>query len=226
MATVQSSQVGDVRIHERGLTAEYLAGGSIVEAVGGAAAVILAILALANIMPTYLASIAAIALGVALLFEGGAIASRYSKLLYETAGPDMAELGSGMSAEVIGGLCGIVLGILALIGLASIELLAVAAIVFGAATLFSSGATSRLNSLTFARHYGTERWTQQVATELVWAATGIGVLAGLAAIVLGILALIGTFSLTLILAAYLVVGGSVLLSGASLGEKMMAMVHH
>jgi hypothetical protein len=218
--------MSDVGVRERERTAEYVATGSIVEAVGGAAAVILAILALANVMPTYLASIAAIALGVALLFEGGAIASRYSKLLYESAGPETTELGSGMSAEVIGGLCGIVLGILALIGLASVELLAVAAIVFGTAVLFSSGATSRLNSLTIARHYGTERWTQQVATELVWASTGIGVLAGFAAIVLGILALIGTYPLTLSLVAFLAVGSSVLLSGASLGEKMMAMIHH
>jgi hypothetical protein len=219
--------MGEVRVHDldRERTAEYLATGSIVEAIGGGAAVVLSILALANVMPTYLASIAAIALGVAMLFEGGAIASRYSKLLYEAA-PDMSHLGSGMSAEVIGGVCGIVLGVLALIGLATVELLSIAAIVFGAAALFSSGATSRLNSLTVARHYGTERWTQQVATELVWAATGIGVLAGLAAIVLGILALIGTYPLTLSLVAFLAIGSCVLLSGASLGEKMMAMIHH
>jgi hypothetical protein len=112
------------------------------------------------------------------------------------------------------------------LGLARVELLVVAAIVFGAAALFSSGAISRLNTLTIARRFGTERWTQHIATEVVWAATGAEALAGLAAIVLGILALIGTYPLTLTLVAFLAVGTSVLLSGASLGEKMISMLHH
>lgn len=59
--------------------------------------VVLAILGLAGVIPLYLAFIATIVLGVALLFEGWTLALRYSKLLSEIGGSFLTatELGGG-----------------------------------------------------------------------------------------------------------------------------------
>ena len=79
---------------------------------------VLAILGLAGVVPMYMAFIATIVLGVALLFEGWALASRYSKLLSEMGGGLLTatELGGGITAEFLAGAAGVALGILALLG--------------------------------------------------------------------------------------------------------------
>lgn len=234
MATVEShsdrfptTREPSVHEHEVERTAEVVAGGSMVEAIAGAAAVVLAILGLAGLLPTYLLSIAAIAVGVALLFEGGAIAVRYSRLLNETAGSRIssAELGGGMGVEVIGGVSGIVLGILALLGLAPMTLTAVAAIVFGGTLLLSSGTATRLNCLAIDCH-GLPDTTRRVAREAVFAAASVQVLVGLGGGILGLLALLGIHPMLLTLIAMLSLGGSVLLSGSAISNKMLGVLHH
>lgn len=212
-------------------TEEVLAGGSLVEAIGGVAAVVLAIVGLGSLtqglFPVYMGSIAAIALGVALVFEGGAIMARYQRLWVESGGEHRTttELGGGMTVEVLGGLAGAVLGILALLGLLPVTLIAVAAVVFGCTLLLGSGATSRLNHL-WLSHHGYHPTAQRISREAVLAASGAQVLVGLAGAVLGILALIGIYPLTLSLVALLCMGGSVLLSGAAVGGRMMAFLTH
>ena len=106
-----------------------------IEAVGGFAAVVLCIVALAMAVATYLPPIAAIVLGVALLFEGGMVASRYWRLPEEVVAGRWAsmELTGGMIAEFLAGVAGVVLGILALLGFASLLLTTIAGLVFGAA---------------------------------------------------------------------------------------------
>jgi hypothetical protein len=162
------------REREEERSAEVVAGGSMVEAIAGVAAVVLAILGLAGLLPVYLLAIAAIAVGVALLFEGGAIAVRYSRLLTETVGSRLssAELDGGMGVEVLGGIAGIVLGILALLGLVPLTLTAVAAIVFGGTLLLSSGTAARLNCLVIDGH-GLPDTTRRVAREAVFAAASV-----------------------------------------------------
>ena len=59
-------------------------GGSIAEGLSGIAAVALAIIGLAHVFPLLMASIATIALGAALAFEGGAISARYAALIEES----------------------------------------------------------------------------------------------------------------------------------------------
>jgi hypothetical protein len=59
---------------------EVMVGGSITEAIGGVAGVVLAIIGLAGVLPLYLAAIAAIAIGVALCAEGGALAATYEDI--------------------------------------------------------------------------------------------------------------------------------------------------
>jgi hypothetical protein len=78
-----------------------LAGGSIVEAADGLAVVVSAILGLAGVVPLYMAFIATILLGVALLFKGWVLASWYSKLLSDIGDSflTLTELGREITAE-------------------------------------------------------------------------------------------------------------------------------
>src|SRR5690606_29009125 len=127
---------------EKEKTAEVVFGGTVAEAIVGAAAVVLAVLGLANIWPGYMASIATIAVGAALLFQGGAVAARYSDLAKRTGA---SEIGGGVSAEILGGAAGIALGVLALLNIMPATLTPVAIIVFGGALIIGSAATARLN---------------------------------------------------------------------------------
>jgi hypothetical protein len=219
-------------VHEE-RTAEVLTGGSVGELVCGIGAVILAILSLAGLFITYLAPIAVIVLGAALFLEGASIAMRFSKMLAEVRGgreENEIELGGGMAAEVGGGLGAIVLGILALVGVAPHVLTAVAVIGAGAAVLIGCGATVRLNHLV-VEGWGLMDRGRSVARAAVTSAAGVQVLAGMAAVVLGILALITTpllapYTWTLSAVGVLCLGAALLLSGASISARMMSLLRH
>lgn len=210
--------------HERNTFKELTFGGSTSVMTGGAAAGVLAILALAGVAPGYLVAIAAIALGVAMLFEGGFVAAEYGRIL--NAGSNngrlaKVELGGGLSGEALAGVAGIVLGILALLGVVPAVLISIAAIVLGAGQMFGSGITSRLNALKI--DVSSEHETaKQVASEAMTAATGLQLLVGLAAVVLGILALVGLEPLTLDLVAMLALGSSFLLSGGAIAGRVLS----
>ena len=84
MATVQVHE-GQPQLPHRSFedktVREVAMAGSMVEGVGGIGAIVLAIVALTGIFPMYLTAIAAIALGVAIVFEGLASVARFSRLL-------------------------------------------------------------------------------------------------------------------------------------------------
>ena len=193
---------------------------SFVEAIAGVGAVILAILGLAGFLPVTFASIATIALGAALLLEGGSIGSR----LYVAASRDgqdvPSELMGGLGAESLSGLGALALGILALIGVDTFILLEVALLVFGAGLLFGSAATWRVNYPRIGG-YATNDTAGYVAREAVHAASGAHALVGLAAVILGILALLGNSPMILVLAGILSVGGAIVLSGAAIGGRFL-----
>lgn len=207
--------------------AESVGSGSVAETVGGIAAIVLAILGLANINPPLMIPIATIAIGVALLFEGGSIAAEYSKIVAKSTESEtqVVEMGSGMTSEMLAGIAGIVLGILALLGLASITLTASALIVYGAALALSSGMMSRLNNLKI-ENSSAHPTAQKVAHEAVSTATGTQVLVGMAAGVLGILALIGIAPTVLVLVGLLATGASLLLSGGAIGARLISLFSH
>jgi hypothetical protein len=213
--------------HEQRATLQYVAGGSIVEGIGGLAAVVLGILGLAGVFPTLMAAIAALAIGAALLSEGASLAGRYSNLVSQIGGAHASEeLGTGLTTELLGGVVGVTLGILALLGVAPMTLLSVAAIAFGASLLVGSTANARLNDLRFASTGVEGDRTREIIREAVSAATGAQLLVGLGGIALGILALVGVASLNLVLIAMLAVGVSVLLSGTAIGSRMMRILRH
>lgn len=205
---------------EQEKTLRIVSGGSITEAVAGAGAVILAILALAGMLPVTLAAIATIAVGVALLAQGGAAAARWSRLVRDVSHrPDERfELAGGLGAEVVSGAAGIVLGVLALLGLSPLVLLPVALLAFGGGLLIGSGVTVELGGGVAPAAY--DRFAN-LAREASLGASGAQALAGVASVVLGILALIGTMPLTLTLIGLLAVGAAVLFSGSAVSTRLM-----
>jgi hypothetical protein len=210
---------------ERDRSVKVVAGGSILEALCGAATVVLAILGLAGMLPGYLTAIAVIVFGVALLAQGGAVASRFRQLVRETAPTEWdsrSELGGGMGAELLGGAAGVVLGILALIGVGGPVLLPISVVAFGGALLLGSATSADLGHMgTFTLHQ--ERFAH-VTRQATMAAAGTQALAGIGAIVLGILALVGLDPLVLTLVALLVLGAAVILAGSAITGRMSTLM--
>jgi hypothetical protein len=159
-----------------------------------------------------MAAIATIVIGAAILLEGGAFGA--GSFASRTA-TEAAAFEGGVSTMFLGGVAGIVLGILALLGIAQMTLLSVAVLVFGATFLLSGPSVSS------AVYEGAAQGTTAVR-EVGSAGAGGHVLVGLAAIVLGILALIGISQLTLILVALLTLGAGALFSGSAVGARSLS----
>jgi len=130
------------------------------------------------------------------------------------------ELGVGsLSAVFLVGAAGVVLGILALLGIASSVMTSAAIIAYGGALLLSSNSVRQLYllrsamipSVTSQRGGG-----EIIAGQMASGSAGIQLLAGLAAIVLGILAVSGVHTNVLSLSALVVVGATVVLTGSTL----------
>jgi hypothetical protein len=202
-------------------TREAGGGGSIVEAIAGVGAVVLAIIGLLGALPVTLASIATIALGAALLLEGGAIATRLYATLDREGGQVPSELSGGLGAESLAGIAALALGILALVGIDSFICLQAAVIVLGAGLLFSGAAIWRVNYPRLGGYTSNES-AGYAAREAIQAASGAHSLVGIGVIVLGILALLGMSPMTLVLVAVLSIGGATVLSGAAIGGRFLA----
>jgi hypothetical protein len=210
---------------------EIVGAGSMVVALGAAAAIVLAILGLAGALPGYMVTIATIVLGGALLFEGGAVVARYHRIARDAAQPSerpllSGDVGAGMTAESLAGIAGVALGILALLGLAAYILVPVALIAFGGGLLLGSAAVSRLQSVQLEGHAAVSESMRSMLRELGNMSIGGQVLVGTGAIVLGILALLGLSPLTLTLVGMLAVGFSLLMSGSAIGARMLGIIRH
>lgn len=206
--------------------AETAAYGGLIDALGGIATVVLAIIGLTSFDPVGMAGIATIVFGAALLVQGGTILTEYAHIVLPsdaTFEPNSLH-SEGVSALLLAGAAGIVLGVLALLGIASIQLTAIAVIAFASALLLSSSSVRHL--------YLLERHTMQsmpprsvnelLAGQMATGSAGVQLLSGLATLVLGILAIAGYQPLLLTLAALLVLGVTVLLTGGTLSGMLMS----
>ena len=216
------------REEERAIT-PVITGGSMVEAVAGAAAVVLAILGLLDLLAASMAAVATIAVGMALFIGGGTLAARFARLLSVSearhAPPGTSEsIVGGMAMGTLFGAGGMALGILALLETVPMTLIPVAVIVFGTGLLMASGATARLNEL-MVRGGAEPQRAYRLAREAVAAASGSEVLVGLGGVVLGILALADFVPLTLSLVALLGFGVSILLSGTAIASRMLGVFY-
>lgn len=204
--------------------------GSIVEAAGGIAVIVLSIIGLTRADAGALTSIAVIILGAAMLAEGGSIATEFSRLLNLNGALSGVEMGGGMLSEIVVGAGILVLGVLSLLGVSTVTLVPVAVLAGGALLLISAPSVQRMNEVRL------EATSMPVAGQQLMrtagsAAAGLQVLAGLAAIVLGILALTTTGTATtgregmFALIGLLVLGASMLISASTVTGNMMRIFH-
>jgi len=191
--------------------------GGLVDAFGGAATVVLAIVALAGTSSDMLLAIATIVFGAALLIQSGAIVSELSAMIVPEGGAAVAENfgGGGLAIVFLAGTAGIVLGVLALIGIHPVMLASVAVIAFGSAVVFGGGSVWSVFRLKQSGQTVVSG-AQIVATEIAAGSAGLQCVGGLAAIVLGILAVTGTLPATLSLVGLLIMGAAIVLTGSTL----------
>jgi hypothetical protein len=195
--------------------------GGFADAVGGIATVVLAIVALAGVDPGILVPVAVIVFGAALLVQGGTILSEHAHILFPAGGAGSIEQfrGGNLSAVFLVGAGGIVLGVLALLGIAAATLTAVSVIAFGAAMVLTANSVRELHL--FRRPMG-QTGSELVAGEMASGSAGVQLLAGLTAVVLGILAVAGLNPPVLMLSALIVLGAAVVLSGSTLSGMALS----
>lgn len=208
---------------------ETSAFGGMLDAAGGIATVALAIIGLAGLVPEVLMGIATIVFGVTLIVQAGALLSEYSGITFPstavaTSAATDSLAGGGVGVMFMVGGAGIVLGILALLGITPMVLCASALIAFGGAMLLGSSSVRHVHQLQAAMRRAGGVTTQGVneilASEMAAGSAGAQLLSGLAAIVLGIIALSGVYSLALVLVGLLVIGASNILAGGALSGVM------
>jgi len=193
-------------------------GGSAVEAVAGIGAVVLSILALSGLLVVPFAAIALIATGVALLFEAAAVASRETATHEGVGEKERPAVKSGVGADSIAGIGAITLGILSLIGLYPMTLLPVGAIILGAGLLLSAAAPAAIER--------EEAHGSSIVRDTLAAASGVHVLVGAGAVVLGILGVLGNSPVVMTLIATLSIGAAQLLTGATISGRMTSLLRH
>jgi hypothetical protein len=194
---------------EEKTTIGILTGGSSLELIGGGAAVVLAIIGLAGNWPLYMSAISTIAIGAGLLAYGGAIAARWNETVRRYR-LNERETASGIGTEIVGGAAGVVIGILALAGVMPTVLLPVAAIVLGASLLLGAAAQPQLAVFSPDR----DARFDQAERQSLKASSGVMVLVGVGAVVLGVLALIGVGpAMTMSMVAMLGIGCALVIAG-------------
>ena len=188
------------------------------ETAAGLALIALGIVALAGIYPGLLTSVAAVVAGVALVFISLALTKDFSDALAISGrGLVTSEAGGGLGAGTAAGVAGIVLGILAILDIARPTLVAIALIVFGAAVFLNFIMASQTRALRMTRGSMAPE-SAKLASSAAASTELTAVLAGVALVVLGIVALCGVRSEILIACAFLAFGGYLFLKAtASVG---------
>lgn len=203
-------------------TGESAAYGGLVDAAGGVATVVLAIIGLAHTVPETMVSIATIVFGAALLIQAGAMLSEYAEVMAPGGITSGEFAGGSLSALFLAGGAGIILGILSLLGIAAPVLTSCAIIAFGAAMLLSANSVWHLQRAKRAASLaGQQTSTELLANEMAYGSASVQALAGIAAVVLGILSLAGGNAAILPLVALLVLGAVLIVSGTSLTATVM-----
>lgn len=136
-----------------------------------------------------------------------------------------ASSGDGLAAMFSVGIGGIVLGILAVLGVASFALTAVSAIAFGAALMLSAQSVRRLYAMQAELRrssVSSSSVREFLAGEMAGGSAGIRFLSGVAAVVLGIIAVSGVHNVVLTLVSLLVVGVTNIISGSTLSGMVLS----
>lgn len=205
--------------------------GGAMDAIGGIATAVLAIIGLAGYRPELLADVAVIVFGAALLIQGGTLLSEYSQVISPAGALQTvsdAFSGDGIATMFPVGIAGIVLGILAIIGVVPLVLSAVSVIAFGAALMLSAQSVRKLSRMqSEVKRAAQSRYAVRefLAGEMASGSAGLQFVAGLASLVLGIIAVVMAGSVRneeLTLVALLVVGVTNIVSGSALSGMVMS----
>ncbi|MFP4144737.1 MAG: hypothetical protein ACLFV3_06300 [Phycisphaeraceae bacterium] len=204
-------------------TSLTVASGSFAEAVCGLAGLVLTTIGLAAVLPGFMATIATIVLGVGLTARGGSLAGRMRQLREELDAGTLgyASVGSGAGLQVLAGLAGIVLGAIALVGIIPAILVPVSIIAFGGALWLSSVSHARLGMLGLTSR---DEHLEFAAREAMVSFAGLDVYLGIAAVILGILALTGLNVLVLSLIGLTAVAAATMAGGSVLGARMVSIL--
>ena len=192
---------------------ELTAAGSLADVLIACAAIFAATAGLVGMVPVVAAACATVAIGIAMLFEGGAIGARFARTIKHREEGDLVMNGdvlAGLTADLVAGASGVVLGVLAFAGVAPLPLLATAVLVFAAGLLM--GCAAQVHATAQSRK--ADSFLIAARAQLV---------VGIVSLVLGIVALLGAAVVPLTLVALLLVGLSELVSGMALGTKMFRM---
>jgi len=185
---------------------------SSLELLAAGAAIVLAIFGLTCTLTLLMSAIATIAIGAALFAHGAAVAACWHETVRRAGRGHRLELATGVGSEMLGGAAGILLGLLALANCQSLVLIPVASIVFGGAILLGAHAQTNIAAV--------EIQLGRLTVQAVEVTSSAIVLAGVGAVVLGVLGLINVAPpLTLALVAMLTVGGALLLVGGTLSAR-------
>ena len=202
--------------------------GGLMDAIGGIATAVLAIIGLAGWRPELLAGVATIVFGAALLIQGGTLLSEYSQVFTPAGAMQTAAdafSGDGLAVMFPVGIAGMVLGILALLGVASFALTSISVIAFGAALMLSAQSVRRLYLMQAELRrasVGRSSVREFLAGEMASGSAGIQFLTGLAAVVLGIIAVAGVHNEMLTLVSLLIVGLTNIISGSTLSGLVLS----
>jgi len=197
----------------------------LIDDIGGVTAVLLAVLGLAGIFAPILAAIATILLGVALLLQGRSLLAQYAQACVEAGAttPVGALAATARFAVILLGAAGVALGVLALLDVNSAVLTPIASIMIGAGLVFSSVSAWHLNVVRRATAPGEASARDMLANQMIFDSLGVQSFAGLAAILLGVLAASGaTYDLTFNLVALLILGAALTLRGGGLNTILLA----
>lgn len=193
------------------VTRTAMASGSSFELFAGVIGIAVAIAGLAGSHPLIMAAIGTIAVSFALIAQGSTVAARWKKAVH-IVGEERTDV-FGISTELVGGLVGLVLGVAALFYLTPERVLPAAVIVLGVTLLV--GGPTQPDIAEVASSASRKSW--QVTRDAVRTSSSVMVIAGLAAIVLGILAGVAAAPvLILSLVALLCVGAALVISGGAL----------
>lgn len=212
-------------------TSDAAAFGGVMDAIGGVATAVLAIVGLAGWHPEVLAAVATIVFGAAMLLQGGTLLSEYSQLLMPRSGAGVMQVsteafgGDGLAAMFPVGIAGVVLGILAILDVAPFALTAISVIAFGAALMLSAQSVRKLYALQAAARRAelpSLGVREYLAGEMASGSAGIQFLAGAAAAVLGIIAVTGLHNMMLTLVALLVIGLTFILTGSAVSGLVLS----
>lgn len=206
--------------------------GGLIDAIGGLATIVIAIVGLSGVNAPMMAAIATIVFGAALLIQGGTMLSEYARIMFP-AGSTATQVegfgGGSLSVVFLVGVAGIVLGVLSLLRIEPAALTPIAAIAFGSALVLSSNAVWQLHVLGQESLRGRSQSdlasSEILASEMAFGSAGVQALSGLAVIVLGLLALVGVANaMTLNLVALLALGATIVFTGGSLSATLLNFV--